>query len=95
MDMRELKALELAARAKIVYDDGVWSVPSQTGGTKYRVTLSPVTLSPEEQGKLAAEGAVYVSRSRSVHFVESPGETPGGAALRSLGAILSAVRGPV
>jgi hypothetical protein len=29
MDLRELKALELAARAKIVYDGNAWSVPSQ------------------------------------------------------------------
>ncbi len=60
---------------------------------RHRLTLSPVKLEPEVQGKLAAEGAVYVSRSSSVHFVQSAGEPPAGTALRALGAILSAVRG--
>jgi hypothetical protein len=39
MDMRELKALELAARARIIWEDGAWSVPSQSGNGKYRVDL--------------------------------------------------------
>lgn len=42
MDMRELKALELAARAKIVHgDDGAWLVPSQSTGGVYRVLTWP------------------------------------------------------
>src|SRR5205814_9305848 len=42
MDSRELKALELAARAKIVAnDDGTWTVPSQSGGGTYRVVTWP------------------------------------------------------
>src|SRR5437660_1952879 len=42
MDMRELKALELAARAKIAAnDDGTWSVPSQSTGGTYRVVTWP------------------------------------------------------
>jgi transposase len=41
MDMRELKALELAARAKITWTDGAWLVPSQSGNTPYRVTTWP------------------------------------------------------
>jgi hypothetical protein len=41
--MRELKALEIAARCRLEYKDGAWLVPSQTTvGTVYRVTLSPV-----------------------------------------------------
>src|SRR5258708_40284977 len=40
MDMRELKALEIAARTKIAFVDGAWLVPSQTTASKsYRVTL--------------------------------------------------------
>jgi transposase len=39
--MRELKGLELAARARIAYEDGFWSVPSQSGNGKYRVLLKP------------------------------------------------------
>ena len=42
MELRELKALGIAARSKIAFADGVWRVPSQTApGTKYRVTLDP------------------------------------------------------
>jgi len=40
MDMRELKALEIAARSKIGFDGGAWLVPSQSGNTPYRVTLT-------------------------------------------------------
>ena len=39
MDMRELKALEIAARSKIVFKDGIWHVPSQTGNGKYTVAI--------------------------------------------------------
>ena len=41
MDLRELKALEIAARCKIAFDGHTWFVPSQTTSTKYRVTLDP------------------------------------------------------
>src|SRR5689334_19677667 len=49
MDMRELKALEIAARHKIACEDGVWLVPSQTAPSKkYRVTLKPVSCECED-----------------------------------------------
>lgn len=42
MDMRELKALEIAARQRIVSEGGgVYTVPSQTSAAKYRVVLHP------------------------------------------------------
>ena len=42
MDMRELKGLELAARARITWKDGAWLVPSQSSpSTTYRVTFNP------------------------------------------------------
>lgn len=46
--MRELKALELAARARIVWEDGAWSVPSQSTGGKYRVMLNPGSCTCED-----------------------------------------------
>jgi transcription-repair coupling factor (superfamily II helicase) len=61
---------------------------------RHRLNLSPVTLSDAERGVLAGAGAVYVARTRSVHFVEMAGEAPGATALRALGAILSAVQSP-
>jgi transposase len=39
MDARELKGLELAARARIVWQDGAWSVPSQVSTGTYTVRL--------------------------------------------------------
>jgi transposase len=39
MDMRELKALEIAARCKIEFKDGAWLVPSQSGNGVYKVVL--------------------------------------------------------
>ncbi|MHB8050964.1 MAG: TRCF domain-containing protein, partial [Coriobacteriia bacterium] len=62
--------------------------------TRHRLSLSPVNLSDSERGILAGAGAVYVARTRSVHFVEMPGEAPGATAIRALGAILSAVQSP-
>jgi transposase len=43
MDMRELKALEIAARSRIVFENGEWLVPSQVSAKKYRVGLNPVS----------------------------------------------------
>jgi transposase len=39
MDMRELKGLEIAARSRIGFKDGVWLVPSQTSTRMYNVVL--------------------------------------------------------
>jgi transposase len=40
VDLRELKALELAARCPVIFEGGVWLVPSQSSpGQKYRVAL--------------------------------------------------------
>jgi hypothetical protein len=42
VDLRELKALELAARARIIFADGFWLVPSQAKpSVSYRVTIEP------------------------------------------------------
>jgi transposase len=49
MDMRELKALELAARARIVFEGGAWLVPSQATGAKYKVQIgSPPSCTCED-----------------------------------------------
>lgn len=37
MDVRQLKGLGIAARMRVVREGDAWSVPSQTGGAKYRV----------------------------------------------------------
>lgn len=38
-DLRQLKALELAARVRILFDGAAWLVPSQTTDAKYRVSI--------------------------------------------------------
>src|SRR5262245_46666794 len=48
MDMRELRALEIAARSKIVFNLGRWLVPSQSSGKTYSVTLNPVSCTCED-----------------------------------------------
>lgn len=41
MDMRQLKALEIAARSRVAWDGKCWRVPSQASATVYKVTLHP------------------------------------------------------
>jgi SWIM zinc finger len=41
VDIRELKALELAARSKIVWTGESWTVPSQNRNGNYRVQTWP------------------------------------------------------
>jgi transposase len=48
VDLRELKALELAARSKIVFHLGRWLVPSQTTGKTYPVTINPPSCACED-----------------------------------------------
>jgi transposase len=49
MDLRELKALELAARARVTFAHGFWIVPSQTSpSTSYRVTTVPPSCQCED-----------------------------------------------
>lgn len=52
--MRELKALELAARSRIAFDGVAWSVPSQTAvNVKYVVTLSPPSCTCDDYALIA------------------------------------------
>jgi hypothetical protein len=49
VDLRELKALELAARARIIFVDGFWLVPSQTApSASYRVRIDPPSCECED-----------------------------------------------
>jgi len=41
MEMRELKALEIAARSRVTFICGTWIVPSATSDRNYVVTLQP------------------------------------------------------
>jgi transposase len=48
VDLRELRALELAARSRIVFNLGRWLVPSQSTGKTYSVSLSPPSCTCED-----------------------------------------------
>src|SRR2546421_6701888 len=76
MDMRELKALELAARAKIVAnDDGTWTVPSQSSGGSYRVVTWPGAESCEcEDFQLRQQACKHIVAARLVE--EREGKRP-------------------
>jgi hypothetical protein len=49
MDLRELKALEIAARSRVSFENGAWVVPSQSGGgVRYKVRLDPASCECED-----------------------------------------------
>src|SRR5262245_25829016 len=67
MDLRELKALELAARAKIAFDGKAWTVPSQTNSrASYRVLLSPSVSCTCEDFQLTNKPCKHVIAARLV-----------------------------
>jgi transposase len=77
MDMRELKGLELAARSKIVFADGVWSVPSQSGNGKYQVNLTPgATTCTCDDYSLRRESCKHIIAARLVQERDYGGVPP-------------------
>ena len=76
VEMRELKALEIAARCKIAFADGAWLIPSQSSpGTKYRVTLDPVSCQCEDFG-LRQQACKHVIAARLVRARDYRGVDP-------------------
>src|SRR5215813_6379202 len=43
MDLREAKVLEITAKFRLIFDKGVWLVPSQNSNAVYRASLAPST----------------------------------------------------
>src|SRR5947209_10840301 len=77
MDMRELKALELAARARIVWDGEAWSVPSQSTGGTYRVLTWPGAERCEcEDWQLRQEPCKHIIAARLVEEREGKKKAP-------------------
>jgi transposase len=77
MDLRELKALEIAARTKIVFADGVWLVPSQTSpASKYRVTLDPIGCTCEDFVLRQNQPCKHVHAARLVQERDGGGKSP-------------------
>ncbi len=67
VDLRELKALELAARHKIAFRDGYWVVPSQTSpGRTYRVRLGDNLSCECENWILTLQPCKHITAARIV-----------------------------
>ncbi|KAF0208254.1 MAG: transcription-repair coupling [Actinobacteria bacterium] len=86
-----LPARELVAIAR------VRALAGELGATgvslvRKRVRIQPLELASEVLGRIAVEGAVFEPRTKAVLFPQGYEESVTDAALRSLGAILSAVR---
>jgi transposase len=60
MNLRELKALEIAARTKIGFADGVWNVSSQSSRGSYRVTLGSDPSCPCDDFQLRKQPCKHV-----------------------------------
>jgi SWIM zinc finger len=66
MDLRELKALEIAARSRITFCDGVWIVPSQSTTASYRVTIGSMPSCPCEDFQLQKLPCQHILAARLV-----------------------------
>src|SRR5436309_14422129 len=64
MDLRELKALEIAARAKIAFTDGVWLVPSEAVSGCYSVTLGSEPFCPCDDFELRQLPCKHIMAAR-------------------------------
>jgi len=72
-----LKALELAARAKITYDGKAWAVPSQTSpSVSYRVLLTPTASCTCEDYQLTNKSCKHVIAARLVRERDGIEEAP-------------------
>jgi transposase len=77
VELRELKALELAARSKIDYDGKCWVVPSQSSpGTKYRVTIGAEPSCACDDFQLRKQPCKHVLAARLVCARDHGGQAP-------------------
>ena len=76
MDLRELKGLEIAARTKIAFTDGVWLVPSEATSGCYRVTLGPEPSCPCDDFELRQRPCKHIIAARLVCARDHDGKAP-------------------
>jgi transposase len=74
--MRELKGLEIAARSKITYANGVWSVPSQSSTGKYRVNIGSEFSCECEGFQLHRKPCKHIHAARLVCERDHGGKAP-------------------
>ncbi len=76
MDMRELRALEIAARTKVAFADGAWLVPSQSSAAKYRVTIGESPSCECEDFQLRKQPCKHITAARLVCARDHGGKEP-------------------
>jgi transposase len=76
MDIRELKALEIAARTKVAFTEGVWIVPSQTTSGSYRVLLGATPSCPCDDFQLRQLPCKHILAARLVCARDYDGKAP-------------------
>jgi transposase len=77
MNVRELHALEIAARSKITFANGVWLVPSQTTAAAYAVTLGGEPFCPCDDFTLRKQPCKHILAARLVCVRDQGGQAPG------------------
>jgi transposase len=76
VDLRELKALEIAARSRIVFKGGVWVVPSQSGKPPYHVTIGDTPSCTCEDHLLTGKPCKHIVAARFVCERDGGGKAP-------------------
>jgi transposase len=76
MDLRELKALEIAARSRITWNGEAWMVPSQSGPGRYAVTLTPKASCTCDDFSLRTLPCKHVIAARLVWERDHGGKAP-------------------
>jgi transposase len=77
VELRELKALELAARSRIAFDGKAWLVPSQTSpSTKYRVTLGDAPTCECDDHQTHGKSCKHIIAAKLVCARDHNGEQP-------------------
>ena len=76
MNLRELRAVEIAARAKIPFRDGAWIVPAQSSSGSYRVTIGPQPFCSCDDFQLRKLPCKHILAARLVCAREHDGEPP-------------------
>lgn len=76
MDLRELKALEIAARSRITFDGSAWVVPSQAGNGKYRVAIDSEPSCECEDFSLRRLPCKHIIAARLVRARDHGGKSP-------------------
>src|SRR5207302_8572592 len=76
MNLRELKALEIAARAKIAFINGIWLVPSQSASDPYQVALGSQPSCSCDDFQLRQRPCKHIIAARLVCARDHGGKAP-------------------